>query len=108
MISFTDGALKKVKEIISSDPSAKFLRIGVRGGGCKGFSVVVKSETSEETDKDIVLTFGDTLVIVDVKSADILCGSEIDYNKSLMTQGFSFKIPSAEKFCGCGSSFSLK
>jgi iron-sulfur cluster assembly protein len=92
-----------VKENIS--PAEGGLRLGVQGGGCSGLSYNIRFDT-QPRERDRVFQFDDVRVFVDPKSFIYLHGMILDYEETLMQQGFVFKNPNAKKSCGCGSSFS--
>lgn len=83
----------------------KFLRIGVTGGGCSGFSYTMgfDSAYNEQTDSKYQLHGVD--IVVDKKSSLYLDGTTIDWYDGLEKRGFTFENPNAVKTCGCGSSF---
>jgi iron-sulfur cluster assembly protein len=108
-ILLTEVAATKIKQIITEQglPEAETkLRVGVKGGGCSGFSYMLdlteepKSESDEEMDSHGVK------ILVDMKSYLYLNGTEIDFKSETMGEGFVFKNPNATSSCGCGSSFS--
>ncbi|HYL15296.1 MAG TPA: iron-sulfur cluster assembly accessory protein [Terriglobales bacterium] len=106
-IQVTEKALQKIraamaKEGISSAQGG--LRLGVQGGGCSGLSYNIRFETQPE-EHDHIFQFGDVRVLVDPKSLIYLQGMTLDYQETLMQQGFVFVNPNATKSCGCGSSF---
>jgi len=107
MITMTEKAKKKVLDLIQAKAdSGAFLRIGVKGGGCSGFSYVVEiDDKMVEFDK----AYGEypTKVVCDQKSFVYLNGMELDYSDSLVGGGFEFKNPNASGSCGCGKSFSV-
>lgn len=104
MITLTDMAVTKVKELIAEEEEAVLLRVAVRPGGCAGFSYeMFFDSTKEET--DIVSEFDGIQVVSDPSSATLLTGASLDY-KTGLEAGFSIKNPSADRTCGCGSSFS--
>ena len=109
MLNVTDTAAKKIKDIISSredNEIVKGLRVGVRGGGCSGFSYFLKFENNiGASDKTIMCN--NVSLIVDSKSYLYLMGTEIDYVDSLNQTGFKFNNPNAKRTCGCGESFSV-
>src|SRR5262249_34022223 len=83
------------------------LRLGIRGGGCSGFSYVIEFHDGEPRAKDHVFDFktGDgtpVRVVVDKKSLVFLAGTELDWEQTLMQQGFKFKNPNEKTSCGCG------
>ena len=109
MISLTETASNKIKNLYNSreDRSEiKGLRVGVRGGGCSGFSYFLNFEIDiRESDKSLLVKGVD--LIVDKKSYLYLMGTEIDYVDSLKESGFKFNNPNAKRTCGCGESFSV-
>lgn len=88
------------------------LRVGIRGGGCSGFSYVIQFHDGEPGARDVVYdlksTDGrDVRVIVDKKSLIYLNGSTLEWEKTLMRQGFKFVNPNEKASCGCGTSFQV-
>ncbi len=88
------------------------IRIGIRGGGCSGFSYVIEFEDDEPRKGDLVLEFAEegksrVRVFCDKKSILYLGGSILDWEKTLMFQGFKFKNPQEASRCGCGHSFTV-
>ena len=107
-LQITDKAIAKirvamVKEGIS--PEQGGLRLGVQGGGCSGLSYNIRFDT-QPRERDRVFQFDDVRVFVDPKSFIYLHGMILDYQETLMQQGFVFVNPNSTKSCGCGSSFS--
>jgi iron-sulfur cluster assembly protein len=82
------------------------LRVGIRGGGCTGFSYLFEWSDAEPRPEDRVLAFeeGTVRVFVDPKSALYLEGSTLDYQSTLMGRGFKFVNPNVKGTCGCGES----
>ena len=106
MITLTDTATKKVKELIDAEGVAELaLRVAVRPGGCSGFSYEMFFDTDIAAD-DVAEHFGDVKVVVDPASAQLLTGATLDYKGGLNHAGFSINNPNASRTCGCGQSFS--
>lgn len=108
MISLTDNAAKKVKEIqLAEGLESQGLRLRVIGGGCSGFSYDLFFD--EEVNEDIDEKFDSHGIplYVDMMSFTYLDGTEIDYVEGLYGAGFKFNNPTAKSTCGCGSSFSV-
>ena len=107
MVSLTAKAVEEVKKIIAEQKvEPAFLRVGVKGGGCSGFSYSLdltaeKAEFDEEWEQEGVK------IICDGKSLLYLDGTSIDFKDELIGRGFVFNNPSAVSKCGCGSSFSV-
>jgi iron-sulfur cluster assembly protein len=83
------------------------LRLGIRGGGCSGFSYVIEFHDGEPHARDRVFVFGDVRVVVDPKSLVYLNGSVLEWEQTLMRQGFKFVNPQEKSNCGCGHSFTV-
>ena len=106
-IALTETAAKEIKNIIKDQGLSEqaALRVGVKGGGCSGFSYVLDlTEDSGETDE--VMESQGIRLVADRKSYLYLNGTEIDFKDEVMGRGFVFKNPNATHNCGCGSSFS--
>ncbi len=109
VLTLTPAAISRVRYLQSkrSKPSLG-LRVGVKGGGCSGFSYVLKLEDAQRH-TDLTWEQEDIRIFVDGKSAEMLQGLVIDFNlANLMGGGFLFHNPNASKTCGCGTSFDLK
>ena len=107
MITLTDAAAGKVKELLASEGADDLaLRVAVRPGGCSGFSYEMFFDGEIATD-DEQATFGDAVtVVVDAQSAQLLDGATLDYKDGLEQSGFAITNPNATRTCGCGQSFS--
>jgi iron-sulfur cluster insertion protein len=107
MITISDSAVKKIKEIIAEeDPSLK-LRIFVQGGGCSGFQYGFTLEEQPPADDDFTFERDGVGVVVDSMSMQYLTEAEIDYEKNIMGAEFKIKNPNVKATCGCGSSFTV-
>ena len=107
-ISISERAINEVRRIIADQnlPDSTSLRVGVKGGGCSGFSYTLGFDDNvNETDQ--VNEVDGVKVICDPKSFLYLNGTEVDFEESLMGRGFKFTNPNASKSCGCGESFSV-
>jgi iron-sulfur cluster assembly protein len=110
-IQVTEKALKRIrsamaKEGVSAEQGG--LRVGITGGGCSGLSYNIRFD-SQARDRDRVYVYeqdGDKVqIFVDPKSFLYLSGMTLDFEETLMRQGFNFINPHSTKSCGCGSSF---
>jgi iron-sulfur cluster assembly protein len=108
MIALTDRARTEVRRIITEQklPEATALRVGIKGGGCSGFSYTLGFD-DQVGETDQVFEFDGLRVVCDPKSFLYLSGTELDFEESLMGRGFKFGNPNASKTCGCGESFSV-
>ena len=105
-VSLTDAAKDRVRELVQKNAAASWLRLGVRGGGCSGFSYVMEF-VGEPQDKDKIFEFDDVKVCVDRKSYLFLNGIELDWESDLIRQQFIFNNPQAKRSCSCGESFTV-
>jgi len=107
-VTLTERAAKEIASIIDQqelNKEAVRLRVGVKGGGCSGFSYVLDlTETQKETDE--LFEQHGVKIVCDPKSLLYLNGTVIDFKDELMGRGFVFTNPNATTTCGCGSSFS--
>ena len=102
----TENAVKKLIELKQAESSDNsFLRMGVKPGGCSGYSYEMFFDT-EEFDGDVVEEYGDVNIVVDAQSLEHIKGSTLDYREGLMETGFSIDNPNVSRTCGCGISFS--
>ena len=105
MITLTDKAATKVKEILENEKKEDHaLRIGVKGGGCSGFEYTLNLDKLF-SQSDQVFKDKDIQIVIDAKSFIYLNGIEMDYMENLTGSGFSFSNPNATRSCGCGNSF---
>ena len=105
MITITESAQEKIKEILIDETPESRLRMFIQGGGCSGFSYGFTIDEVKNED-DFEITSGGTSVLIDSMSAQYVTGAEIDYIDDLQGSRFNNKNPKAESTCGCGSSFS--
>jgi len=107
-IQITERALAKIRSAMAKEnvsPEQGGLRLCVQGGGCSGLSYNIRFD-SQSRERDRVYEFDGVRVFVDPKSFIYLHGMVLDYEETLMKQGFNFINPNSSKSCGCGSSFS--
>lgn len=106
MITLTPTAATKVQDLLQQRGTPGIgLRLGVRGGGCSGNSYFMEF-CDAEAPGDEVLESNGVKLYVDLKSAVLLGGTEIDYVEGLMGAGFKFNNPNVRHSCACGESFS--
>ncbi len=105
-ITLTQGARNELRRIRAEQhvPEEYGLRVGVKGGGCSGFSYVLGFDEAKEGDE--VFYVDDIKVLMQKSHALYLLGMEIDWVDGLNNRGFSFQNPNAKETCGCGTSFS--
>jgi len=107
-ISLTPKAVEMAKKQLAKrgTPDAA-IRLGLRGGGCSGFSYVIEFSDDPPRERDRVFEFDGVKVFVDPKSLIYLAGTTLDWEQTLMYQGFKFRNPQEKQSCGCGHSFAV-
>ncbi len=106
-LTLTETAAREIKTIIQQqelDAENVRLRVGVKGGGCSGFSYLLDL-TEQQRDTDEMFEEHNIKVVCDPKSYLYLNGTTIDFKDEVMGRGFVFNNPNATSSCGCGSSF---
>ena len=106
-IHLTERAALKIRALLEKDgvsPEQGGLRVGVQGGGCSGLSYAMRLDTKAR-DRDKIFEEYGARIFVDPKSLLYLNGTTLEYEETLMRQGFVFQNPNAARNCGCGSSF---
>lgn len=108
MIQLTERATREIRRIIAEQKMAEdtALRVGVKGGGCSGFSYTLGFD-DQISEVDQVSEVEGVRVVCDPKSFLYLNGTQIDFEDNLMGRGFKFGNPNAAKSCGCGESFAV-
>lgn len=108
MISLTDNALTEVKRIFSEQElgTDTYLRLGVSGGGCSGFSYVMTFD-KEVTAEDQQAEYDGVKVLMASSAEPYIGNVVVDFCDDLTKRGFVFNNPDAADNCGCGSSFSV-
>ena len=107
-ILLSETAAKEIKKIIADQnlPADQTrLRVGVKGGGCSGFSYMLDLTEEPKGEADEEMEAHGIKILCDNKSLLYLNGVEIDFRDEVMGRGFVFKNPNATSTCGCGSSF---
>ena len=102
MISFTEAALKQLRDAVEE---GDYVKMGVQGGGCSGYSYLMEVQDGcKET--DVIHEFGEVKVCIDKQSDFMLSETIVDYRTTLAQSGFVFENSRATSTCGCGTSFS--
>ena len=106
VVTLSTSAQAEVRRLVQAEGRQGVgLRLGVKGGGCSGFSY--KLELDQEKEGDIVVGFDSFSVYLDRKSTIYLRGITLDHQQGLSGKGFVFHNPNATNSCGCGESFSV-
>lgn len=105
-VKITASAIKQLRRIKEEQQldDTHCLRVGVKGGGCSGFTYVLGFDVQKE--KDQVFQIDDMNVVMEKAHGIYLIGMEIDWHEGLNNRGFTFNNPNATESCGCGTSFS--
>jgi iron-sulfur cluster assembly protein len=105
-ISLTEKAAEHVRNFIDKRGGAAGLRLAVKTSGCSGLAYVLEFvDEIEETDE--VFESSGVKVVVDKKSLIYLDGTELDYKREGLNEGFEFNNPNVKDACGCGESFTV-
>ncbi len=106
MIILTDIAKDKIDNLLQNRNKGVGIRLKVETTGCSGLGY--KIEFADKINKDDkVFTYNNFKILVDSKSFIYLDGTEIDYKKEKLSEGFEFNNPNAKAKCGCGESFTV-
>ena len=105
-VTLSDSAVKRIGEILKTEPDGAMLRVSVEGGGCSGFQYKFDIERAK-ADDDLVLARDSAVVLIDPVSVNYMAGSQIDFVDDLIGQSFKINNPKATANCGCGTSFSI-
>ena len=105
-ITLTTAAAERVKSFLEQRGKGVGLRLGVKTTGCSGMAYVMEYADQVEDD-DVVFEDQDVRILVDPKSLVYLDGTELDYAKEGLNEGFQFNNPNVKDECGCGESFNI-
>lgn len=105
-ITLTESAAKHVQNFITKRGKGVGLRVGVRTSGCSGMAYTLEF-ADEMTEGDQVFESHGVKVLIDPKSLTYLDGTELDYTREGLNEGFKFNNPNVKNSCGCGESFSV-
>lgn len=105
-INLTEVAAQRVKTFLDNRGKGIGLRIGIKTTGCSGMAYVLEFVDDVEADDKVFESQGVKLII-DPKSLVYLDGTEVDFAKEGLNEGFQFRNPNAKDECGCGESFTV-
>jgi iron-sulfur cluster assembly protein len=105
-ITLTEAAASRVKQFLGNRGKGMGLRLGVKTTGCSGMAYVIEYADALE-DGDVVFEDHGVKVIVNPRSLVYLDGTELDYAKEGLNEGFKFNNPNVKDSCGCGESFNV-
>lgn len=105
-VTFTDRAAEHIKGFLEKRGKGVGLRLAVRTTGCSGLAYVLEF-ADEVAANDEVFEDNNVTVVIDKKSLVYLEGTELDYTKEGLNEGFKFRNPNMKDECGCGESFTI-
>jgi iron-sulfur cluster assembly protein len=105
-ITLTEPAADRVRSYLSNRGNGLGVRLGVKTSGCSGMAYVLEFVDQIETE-DVVFEDHGVKVVIDPKSLAYLDGTELDYGKEGLNEGFKFNNPNVKNECGCGESFTV-
>jgi iron-sulfur cluster assembly protein len=105
-ITLSDSAADRVKRFLTNRGKGVGLRLGVKTSGCSGMAYVLEF-VDEVNSEDQVFDDKGVKVIIDAKSLAYLEGTELDFVKEGLNEGFKFNNPNVKDACGCGESFTV-
>lgn len=102
----SEAAAAHVLKSLTNRGSGIGIRLGVKTSGCSGLAYMMEF-VDEPRDGDSVFDVGGIKLVVDAKSLPYLDGTELDYERSGLSEGFKFNNPNVRGECGCGESFTV-
>jgi iron-sulfur cluster assembly protein len=105
-ITLTEPAAKRVEKFIANRGKGVGLRLGVKTTGCSGMAYTLEF-ADESHPEDLIFESNGVKVLIDPKSLVYLDGTELDYTKDGLNEGFKFNNPNVKDECGCGESFTV-
>ncbi len=106
-ISVTETAAERVRAFLENRGKGVGVRLAVKTSGCSGMAYVIEFVDELDEENDVVFEDNGIKLIVDKKSLLYLDGTEVDYGKEGLNEGFKFSNPNAKASCGCGESFTV-
>ena len=103
-VTMTEAARNHVRNYLANRGSGLGIRLGVKTTGCSGLSYVLEFVDALQ-EGDAVFESDDVKVVIDAKSLVYIDGTELDYTKECLNEGFQFNNPNVSAECGCGESF---
>jgi iron-sulfur cluster assembly protein len=105
-VTMTSAAAERVKSFLKNRGKGFGLRLGVKTTGCSGLAYVLEF-VDQPNEDDEVFTIDDVNIVIDGKSLVYLDGTQLDFVKEGLNEGFKFTNPNAKGECGCGESFNV-
>jgi iron-sulfur cluster assembly protein len=105
-VTLTETAAQRVKDFLANRGKGEGLRLGVKTTGCSGMAYVLEFADSAEEGDEVFESQG-VKIFIDAKSLVYIDGTELDYTKEGLNEGFRFNNPNEKDTCGCGESFTV-
>ncbi len=105
-ITLTDKAAERARHFLAKQAPGTALRLGIKPTGCSGNTYVIEFATAIQPQDQVFESHG-VKIVVDQKNLGLLDGTEIDYAREGLNEGFRFRNPNEKARCGCGESFSV-
>ena len=105
-ITLTEAAADRVQRFMEGRGKGVGIRLAVRTSGCSGMAYVLEF-ADEQEEEDVIFEDRGVKVLIDKKSLVYLDGTELDYTKEGLNEGFKFNNPNVKDMCGCGESFNV-
>ena len=106
MITITNKAAEKIKELLKANNKYSGLRVGVSTTGCSGYAYQLEWNNQSDQD-DVIIRDNDIEITINKKWSNVFFGSTLDYKKEGLNEGFDFFNPNEKARCGCGESFTI-
>jgi iron-sulfur cluster assembly protein len=106
MITITNKAAEKIKELLKANNKYSGLRVGVSTTGCSGYAYQLEWNNQSDQD-DVIIRDNDIEITINKKWSNVFFGSTLDYKKEGLNEGFEFVNPNEKARCGCGESFTV-
>ena len=106
IISLSDRAAERIKEIMSKDQNSLGVRVGVKSGGCAGMAYIMEYAKEKKPNDEMIEDKG-VKVFIDPAAVMYLLGTQMDYKKDQFSSSFVFNNPNETERCGCGESFKI-
>ena len=104
MITITENAAKHINSYLTKRGKGLGVRLGVKTSGCSGMAYNLEC-VDEVNEDDLIFEEHGARVYIDPKSLVYLDGTQVDYTKEGLQEGFKFENPNVKDSCGCGESF---
>ncbi len=106
-VTLTETAAERVRSFLDNRGKGVGVRLAVKTSGCSGMAYVIEFVDELDKENDVIFEDHGVNIVVDKKSLLYLDGTEVDYGREGLNEGFKFSNPNAKAQCGCGESFTV-